>query len=171
MSIDHIFLLISLTSTGIFLVQFIISIFFGDLDVDVDGDANADFDIGSLFSFKGVIHFLIGFGWTKVLFADNSWQSYALAVIVGLVFMLVLFYSYVLAFHLQNLRRPEASDKLVGRPGKIYINNGDGRYIIFIDRDGSLRELDVVSMSGRTDYQTDQTVTIRCVEDNTFYIE
>lgn len=93
-----------------------------------------------------------------------------LAVVVGLVFMIALFYTYMLAFRLQNLRRPETPEQLVGRPGKVYINNSGGRYTIFIQRDGSLRELDVVSMSGNTDYPTDQTVTVKRFEDNTFYI-
>lgn len=171
MTIDNVFTLIALVSTGIFLVQFVISVFIGDIDVDVDGDTNADFDMGSMFSFKGLVHFLIGFGWTKVLFAEDSWQSYALAVVVGLVFMIALFYTYMLAFRLQNLRRPETPEQLVGRPGKVYINNGGGRYTIFIQRDGALRELDVVAMSGDTDYPTDQTVTVKRFEDNTFYIE
>lgn len=68
MTSHEIFMLTALVATGIFLLQFVISVFFGDLDMDVDGDANADFDLGSLFSFKGLVHFLIGFGWTRVLF-------------------------------------------------------------------------------------------------------
>ena len=171
MTIDNVFMLIALVSTGIFLVQFVISVFIGDLDVDVDGDTNVDFDMGSMFSFKGLVHFLIGFGWTKVLFTENSWQSYALAVVVGLAFMITLFYTYMLAFRLQSLRKPEPPEQLVGRPGKVYINNGNGRYTVFIQRDGSLRELDVVSISGNADYQTDQTVTVMRFENNTFYIE
>ena len=106
MTSHEIFMLTALVATGIFLLQFVISVFFGDLDMDVDGDANADFDLGSLFSFKGLVHFLIGFGWTRVLFDGDTWQMYALAVLVGAVFMLVLFYSYVLAYRLQNLRKP-----------------------------------------------------------------
>ena len=88
MTSHEIFMLTALVATGIFLLQFVISVFFGDLDMDVDGDANADFDLGSLFSFKGLVHFLIGFGWTRVLFDGDTWQMYALAVLVGAVFML-----------------------------------------------------------------------------------
>ena len=62
MATSEIFMLLALVSTGIFLLQFVISIFFGGLDIDVDGDTNVDFDLGSLFSFKGLIHFLIGSG-------------------------------------------------------------------------------------------------------------
>ena len=46
---SHTFLIIALT-TGIFLIQFILSIFFGDLDADVDVDT----DISSVVSFKGL---------------------------------------------------------------------------------------------------------------------
>ena len=163
-------MLIALVSTGIFLLQFIMSVFFGGLDIDVDGDANADFDIGSFFSFKGMVHFLIGFGWTKVLFPGNGWYTFAIAVAVGLVFMIALFYSYLLAFRLQNLRKPEKPYALVGRVGRIYINEGDGRYTIFVERDGAERELDVVSESGRTDYKTDERVTVERYAQNKYYI-
>ena len=54
-----IFLIIALVTTGIFLIQFVLSIFFGDMDADVDVDA----DISSVVSFKGLTHFGIGFGW------------------------------------------------------------------------------------------------------------
>ena len=53
-----IFLIIALVTTGIFLIQFVLSIFFGDIDADVDVDA----DISSVVSFKGLTHFGIGFG-------------------------------------------------------------------------------------------------------------
>lgn len=164
------FLIIALVSSGVFLVQFIVSQFFGDVDVDVDGSGDTDTDMGSVFSFKGLIHFLIGFGWTKVLFVGHSWQSYAGAVAVGLVFVFVLFYIYLLAFRLQKLRTPEKGSQLVGREGRIYINIGDGRYTLFIERDGSKRQLDVVSLSGKLDYATNETVTVSSYADNTYYI-
>lgn len=107
MATSEIFMLLALVSTGIFLLQFVISIFFGGLDIDVDGDTNVDFDLGSLFSFKGLIHFLIGFGWTKVLFVGDAWYTYALAV---------------------------------------------------------------VSESGRTDYKTDEVVTVKEYRDNKYFI-
>ena len=48
-----IFLIIALVTTGIFVIQFVLSIFFGDIDADVDVDA----DISSVVSFKGLTHF------------------------------------------------------------------------------------------------------------------
>ena len=62
-----IFLIIALVTTGIFVIQFVLSIFFGDIDADVDVDA----DISSVVSFKGLTHFGIGFGLYMFL-AGNS---------------------------------------------------------------------------------------------------
>ena len=66
-----IFLIIALVTTGIFVIQFVLSIFFGDIDADVDVDA----DISSVVSFKGLTHFGIGFGWYMYLAGNTEIQS------------------------------------------------------------------------------------------------
>lgn len=60
----NVYFFAALVSTGIFLLQFILSIFFGsmDTDIDVNADGNADIDMSSVLSFKGLIHFCMGFG-------------------------------------------------------------------------------------------------------------
>ncbi len=57
--VNTIFLGIAVVASAIFLIQFIMSIFFGDLDTDTD----IDVDLSSAISFKGLTHFCIGFGW------------------------------------------------------------------------------------------------------------
>ena len=44
-----------------FIIKTILSWMFGDVDVDFDADGDIDFDISSMISFKGVLHFLLGF--------------------------------------------------------------------------------------------------------------
>ena len=66
-----IFLIIALVTTGIFLIQFVLSIFFGDIDVDVDAD------ISSVVSFKGLTHFGIGFGWYMYLAGNADIQTFS----------------------------------------------------------------------------------------------
>lgn len=78
------FLIIALVTTGIFLIQFVLSIFFGDLDADVDVDT----DISSVVSFKGLTHFGIGFGWYMYLAGNTEIQSYVVGILVGLFFVL-----------------------------------------------------------------------------------
>ena len=61
---SNIFLTIAIVTTGIFAVQFILSIFFGDIDADADIDT----DISSVVSFKGLTQFGIVFGWDSYLY-------------------------------------------------------------------------------------------------------
>ena len=63
----NVYFFAALVSTGIFLLQFILSIFFGsmDTDIDVNADGNADIDMSSVLSFKGLIHFCMGFMFRK----------------------------------------------------------------------------------------------------------
>ena len=79
---SNIFLIIAVVTTGIFVIQFILSIFFGDIDADTDVDA----DISSVVSFKGLTHFGIGFGWYMYLIGNTDIQSYAIAIFDWSVF-------------------------------------------------------------------------------------
>lgn len=168
---EQIFWLIALVSTGIFVVQFLLSIFFGDVDVDLDGDATADTDVSSVVSFKGLVHFGIGFGWSMVLAGgETTLKNVLTATLIGLVFVFVLWKLYKLAWKLQKETRTEKPEAVVGRYGTVYNNMGDGRYIIQISYNGAVRELDVISDSLYTGYKTGERVTVTRFEDNKFYI-
>lgn len=82
------------------ILQFIISWVAGELDVDGD----ADFDIGDVVSFKGLIHFLMGFGgWTSIkqlLGYEITWIDWLIGFFIGLVF--VLYHLYKFCMKLQN---------------------------------------------------------------------
>lgn len=162
----QIYWVIALVATGVFVVQFVLSLFFGDMDADTD----AGMDAGSIVSFKGLVHFGIGFGWSMVLAGEATAASLLTATIIGLVFIFVLWYLYVQAYRLQTKRRAEKPEALVGRSGTIYNNRGAGRYVIQIPRNGSMGELDVVSRSGRTDYTTGERVGIEAYTDDVYYI-
>ena len=154
------FLIIALVTTGIFLIQFILSIFFGDLDADVDVDT----DISSVVSFKGLTHFGIGFGWYMYL-AGNT-----VGIMVGLFFVFAVWFLYKKAYQLQQVNRTEQTDQLVGRECTIYFKQSDSKYTVQTNRDGAMREVDVISESGKA-YQTGDRTVITRYQDGTLYIQ
>lgn len=91
---------------GIFILQFIISWVAGELDVDFDGDA--DFDIGDVVSFKGLIHFLMGFGgWTSIkqlLGYEITWVDWLIGFFIGLVFVFMVMKILLVVSWLKQLR-------------------------------------------------------------------
>lgn len=96
---SNIFLTIAIVTTGIFAVQFILSIFFGDIDADADIDT----DISSVVSFKGLTHFGIGFGWYMYLQHNTEIQTYLTGVAIGLIFVFAVWFLYK---RLTNYSRP-----------------------------------------------------------------
>lgn len=159
---------------GIFILQFIISWVAGEFDVDVDFDGDADFDIGDVVSFKGIIHFLMGFGgWTstkQLLGYEVTWIDWLIGFFIGLVFVFMLYHLYKFCMKLQNLPTDEPTTNLVGRTATIYVHLGDGRHLAYVDISGSLREVEVVSLNKKI-YPVNEPVTIRKYEDNKLYID
>lgn len=163
---SNIFLIIAVVTTGIFVVQFILSIFFGDIDADVDVDA----DISSVVSFKGLTHFGIGFGWYMYLIGNTDIGSYAAGMLTGLLFVFVVWFLYKKAYQLQQVNKTEKTEELVGRECTIYFTQGDGRYTVQANRNGAMREIDVVSETNKT-YQTGDRTLITAYKNGTLYIQ
>lgn len=161
-----IFFTIALVTTGIFLIQFVLSIFFGDMDADVDVDA----DISSVVSFKGLTHFGIGFGWYMYLAGNTEIQSYVIAMLVGLFFVFAVWFLYKKAYQLQQVNRTEQTNQLVGRECTIYFKQSDGRYTVQTSRDGAMREVDVISESDKAYHTGDRTIITR-YQDGVLYIQ
>lgn len=161
-----IFLVIALVTTGIFLVQFVLSIFFGDIDADTDVGA----DISSVVSFKGLTHFGIGFGWYMYLQKDTEPWTFAIGIGMGLLFVFSVWFLYKKAYQLQQENRSEKTEQLVGRECTLYFNRGEGKYTVQLRRDGAIREVDVISESGKS-YQTGDKAIISSYREGTLFIQ
>lgn len=162
---SNIFLIIALVTTAIFVIQFVLSIFFGDMDADVEMDA----DLSSMVSFKGLSHFGIGFGWYMYLRQNMEPQTFAIGIGVGLVFVFAVWFLYKKAYQLQQENRAEKSEQLVGRECTIYFNRNDGHYTVQVRRNGAVREEDVISESNK-EYRTGDKAIIASFRDGTLYI-
>ena len=106
---------------GIFIIRFILSWIGGDFDMDVD----TDLDLGDVVSFKGVTHFLMGFfGWLSVKsFTTHNvmWYDYLIALILGVIFVILLYFVYKLLISLETKPQILFGKQLIGKTGKIYV--------------------------------------------------
>lgn len=145
---------LAIITSVIFVIQSLLTIIGG---VDTDG-INADFSADlnhmdapfQLFSFRNVINFLLGFGWTGVVFyntIESSVLLVLLAFIVGCVFVLLFFLliSQLLKLSEDNTFR---MDNLIGLNGQVYIPipasmNGKGRIQISVL--GATHEIDAMT--------------------------
>ena len=164
--VNTIFLGIAVVASAIFLIQFIMSIFFGDLDTDTD----IDVDLSSAVSFKGLTHFCIGFGWYMYIAKSTAISTFLIGILIGLLFVFILWFLYKKAYQLQQVNKTEKTEQLVGRECTIYFKQGDGRYTVQVSRDGAMREIDVISEASKS-YQTGDKTIIMTYKEGTLYIQ
>ena len=115
-------------------------------------------------------HFGIGFGWYMYLAGNTEIQSYVVGILVGLFFVFAAWFLYKKAYQLQQVNRTEQTDQLVGRECTIYFKQSDSKYTVQTNRDGAMREVDVISESGKA-YQTGDRTVITRYQDGTLYIQ
>jgi hypothetical protein len=91
------YVILLIAASALFVLSTVGSLILGDIDVDVD--VSADIDPGALsasdlISFKGLLHFALGFSLVLTLMNEVSWISCTIAVLTGLVFVVILYYLY-----------------------------------------------------------------------------
>lgn len=187
MNFHSVYGFIALITSGIFLIQVILSLIGGlDIDLDFDTDVDVDSDIGSgdslgfelssLLSPKGALHFLLGSSWYLVLAEYMRggfivWYDWLIAICVGLVSAILMGLIYWGMMKLETHIVPENGEVLVGRSGSVYLaNKENGIYIVTIVRNGAITELNVKSKTGK-EYNTGDIVNIVSFENDTYYIE
>ena len=117
--IEQIYYAVALTVYSIFIIRFILSWVGADFDID------ADIDISDVVSFKGLTHFLMGFsGWLSVksyITHNVMWYDYLIALILGVIFVILLYFVYKLLISLETKPQILFGKQLIGKTGKIYI--------------------------------------------------
>ena len=117
--IEQIYYAVALTVYSIFIIRFILSWVGADFDID------ADVDISDVVSFKGFTHFLMGFsGWLSVksyITHNVMWYDYLIALILGIIFVILLYFVYKLLISLETKPQILSGKQLIGKTGKIYV--------------------------------------------------
>lgn len=150
-TMHQVYWIAAIVASVVFIIQAIGIIVGFDSDSDFDGgDADFDAEGFSLVSFKTIVCFVLGFGWTGVLFYDsfgNSATLGVLAVLVGLVFMALI------AFLLRQVMKLSQDNsfraaKAIGKDAEVYLRipaakSAAGKVTVSVD--GTLHELEAVT--------------------------
>jgi uncharacterized membrane protein len=112
--------IVLIVSSGLFLLATISSLFFGEIDVELDVDSG--FLFSDLVSFKGLLHFAIGFSLTLTLMQEVTLASVAIGVIAGTVFVAILYYLYKFVYEKlqQNMKY---TDEIKEMDAEVYFWN------------------------------------------------
>lgn len=117
--IEQIYYAVALTVYSIFIIRFILSWVGADFDIE------SDLDVSDVVSFKGLTHFLMGFsGWLSVKSYTTHnvmWYDYLIALILGIIFVILLYFVYKLLISLETKPQVLFGKQLIGKTGKIYI--------------------------------------------------
>ena len=117
--IEQIYYAVALTVYSIFIIRFILSWVGADFDVETD------LDVSDVVSFKGLTHFLMGFsGWLSVksyITHNVMWYDYLIALILGIIFVILLYFIYKLLISLETKPQILFGKQLIGKTGKIYV--------------------------------------------------
>jgi len=147
------YIILLIVSSGLFVITTIGSLFFGNMDMDMDADleVGSGFMLGDLISFKGLIHFTIGFSLTLSLMNEFSLLSAAIGVVTGIIFVLVLYFIYKFLF--KNLQQSvKYTHEINDMEGEVY----------FWDEKTKIGEV-FLTLEGRP-----VTVTLKCPENVSF---
>lgn len=147
---------ITLSASLIFVIQTVMTFLgLGDHDADFDLDtSDGSFDADpsmNLLTFRNLVNFCMGFGWTAVLMHEKI-QSNALliivSVIVGILLVTVVMWIIKWLSGMQQTGNIDVHKSAVGCEGKVYLTipgerKGEGKVQITINN--AVREYDAVT--------------------------
>lgn len=164
MYIIHIILV---TCLCIFCIQMILNIFGGDIDIDTDIDAD------DIISFKGILHFLLGFSVYITVLGEINFINIMGGLISGFIFAFVLYKTYKFIYKLGSSKIREEYSELVYRECEIYTNLGNGKYLAYVSINGAQEKIEVTSLSNNTEIEnlSKQEIKEYKEETKTIYIK
>lgn len=156
---------VTLSASLIFVIQTVMTFLgLGDHDADFDMDtSDGSFDADpsmNLLTFRNLVNFCLGFGWTAVLMHEKI-ESNALLIIVsvilGILLVAIVMWIFKWLSEMQQTGNIDVHKSAVGCEGKVYLTipgerKGEGKVQITINN--AVREYDAV-----TDGETIKTGT------------
>ena len=160
----------------------------GDFDTDFDaggmdapdGFDHPDIDMGhggmNLYTFRNLVNFILGFGWTAILLGGKISSTFwliVLAVAVGVTLVTVVMFLFKWLSSMQQAGNIDIYKSAVGCQGQVYLTipgerSGEGKVQISIS--GSVREYTALTDSGTLKTGTPIKV-LEVINDSTVLVE
>jgi len=143
--------IITLAASLIFIVQSLFSFIGGDSDAaDFDTDLDGMHDSFHWFTFRNLVNFLLGFGWTSIALYHTIDDSFIVAVLAAGVGIFMVWMFFWVSMRLQDLAQDNTMQltEAIGRVGQVYLHipqQKSGRGKLHITIRNTLRELDAVT--------------------------
>ncbi|MEZ4903303.1 MAG: serine protease [Spirosomataceae bacterium] len=149
---------ITLPTSIIFLLQTLLTFMGGDasdgLDADFDGDLSHTSGPFQLFTFRNLVNFLLGFGWTGIGFYSvipNKMVLVALSVVVGLG-LVGLFFIIIKQISKLSQDNTMRIENAIGKTAQVYLviparQEGYGK--IHVSIQNTLRELNAITKNSQ----------------------
>lgn len=156
---------VTLSASLIFVIQSILTFIGigGHGDFDTSFDTTGDVDLGggdgsfdadpsmNLLTFRNLVDFCLGFGWTAVLLHDNIDNNFILlfiAVLVGVALVAAVMWLFKWLSSMQQSGNIDVHSSAVGCEGKVYLTipgerKGEGKVQITINN--AVREYDALT--------------------------
>ena len=156
---------ITLSASLIFVIQTVLTFLGmgGDGGIDTDFDASGDVDFGgqdgtfdvdpsmNLLTFRNMVNFCLGFGWSAVLLYDkisNRALWMVVAVLVGVALVVAVMWLFKWLSGMQQSGNIDVHTAAVGCEGKVYLTipaerQGEGKVQITINN--AVREYDAIT--------------------------
>jgi membrane protein implicated in regulation of membrane protease activity len=146
--------LVAIVASIIFIIQTALTFIGADagdgLEADFDGDLGETDGPLQLFSFRNLIHFLLGFSWTGISLFESiaqHWLLILISVIIGIVFVYLFF---VIIGQIQKLAEDNSFKitETINKTAEVYLSipaqkSGKGKVLISVK--GAYHELDAIT--------------------------
>ena len=175
---------VTIASSLIFIIQSIMTFIGADADMDFDADASgADLDSGAepgtglgLLTFRNLVNFCLGFGWTAVLLKEQIASvplllTIAMLVGIGLVALIMLMFKWVGG--MQQSGNIDVWKQALGCTGRVYLTipaNREGTGKVQININNSVREYEAVTDGGKLPTGV-QIKVVEVINESTLLVE
>lgn len=178
----QVFWIIAAVSSLVFVIQAVITFMGMGSDVDFDTDLSSGVDgldgdsFAGFFSFRNLVNFLLGYGWTGTLLADSIESMGVLQLVaigVGLIFVI----AFLIMFRLLMKLAHDGSFKIaecVGLTASVYLRipaarSDKGKVQVSVK--GSVHEVDAVTDSAEMIPTGGNVKILAVVSDDTLLVE